>query len=106
MYEAALDNASIFLLAFLYSSEIWSSKDSFWLNLTPYSFSLLLLVMSKFRTFILAVLFVLTNKWPLPALIHIKLSLNYLNKISEASCKDLISPSILSAITYGVLSSA
>ena len=62
--------------------------------------------MAKFPIFILTLLFVLTNKLHLSTLICIKLSLNYLNKISEASSKDLITPSILSAITYGVLSSA
>ena len=35
-----------------------------------------------------------------------KLSLNHVNKISEISSKDLITPSILSAPTYGALSSA
>ena len=48
IYKATLDNAWIFLLAFLHSSEMWSSKESLWSNLTPNSLSLLLLVMSKF----------------------------------------------------------
>ena len=51
--------------------------------------------MSKFLIFILEVLFVLTNKWHLSALIFIKLSLNHLNKIYEASSKDWITPSVL-----------
>ena len=106
IYKATLDNAWIFLLAFLHRSEIWSSEESLWSNLAPNSFSLLLLVVSNFPIFILTVLFVLTNKWHLLALIFLKLSLNYLNEISEASSKDLITPSILSVIKYGVFSSA
>ena len=104
IFEITRDNAWIFLLAFLDSSEMWSSKESLWSNLTPNSFSLLLLVMSKFPIFILTLLFVLTNKWHLSALVLIKLSLKHLNKVSEASSKDLITPSVLSAITYVVLS--
>ena len=73
---------------------MWSSKESLWSNLTPNSFSLLLLVMSKFPIFILTVLFVIARKGHLLILIFIKLSLNHLNKISEAFSKDLITPSI------------
>ena len=98
IYEATLASAWTFLLAFWHISEMWSSKESLWLNSTPNSFYLLLLAMSKFPIFILTVSFVLTNKWHMPALIFIKLSLNHLNKIYETSSKDLITPSISSAI--------
>ena len=120
---ATLDNAWILQLAFLHSSATWSLKESFYENWTLNSFSLLLLVMSKSSIFILRILFLLINdicqrlqmdsnpqslnslpntqtSRPLTALVFIKLLLNHLNKIFEASSKDLITPFMLS---YGVL---
>ena len=49
IYDVTLDKALILLPTFLDSSEMWLSKEGLWSNLTPNSFSLLLLVMSKFH---------------------------------------------------------
>ena len=49
IYDVTLDKALIFLPTFLDSSEMWLSEEGLWSNLTPNSFSLLLLVMSKFH---------------------------------------------------------
>ena len=92
IYSVTLDNSGIFLLPFLHSSEMWSSKESFWSNLTPNIFSILLLVISKSTVFVLTVLFVLTNKYYLSALLFIKLSRNHLDKLSGAFCTDLMTP--------------
>ena len=84
---------------FLNAEVLFDGAFSLWVsfNLTPYSFSLLLLVTSKFPIFILTVLFVLTKKLHLSALLLTSLSLKEIN-ISEASFNDLLTLSILSAL--------
>ena len=49
IYDVTLDKALILLPTFLDSSEMLLWKEGLWSNLTPNSFSHLLLVMSKFH---------------------------------------------------------
>ena len=51
-------------------------------------------------------LFVLTNKLHLPALVFMRSSLSHLNNLRKAFGKDLTTLSMLFALTYGVLSRA
>ena len=57
-------------------------------------------------TFILALLFLLNSKWHLSILLSKRLFLNHSNKALDASAKDVVRSFTLSAMMYGVLSSA
>ena len=110
IYGVTLDSGWTFLLAFLqsvrYDIEIEILKVSLWSNLTPKSFSQSPFFISKFSALLLTVLFVLNNERHLPALLFIKLSLNHLTNLVDASSKDLTNPSMLFVLRYGVLPSA
>ena len=103
MNGAIVAKAFSFTLAFLHTSEIWSSKFSFQSSLTPNNFSHLLFSVSYSPTWTITFSLPLISKWHLSVLLFKRLLSNHWNKAVEASSNDLIRSSILSAITYGVL---
>ena len=90
----------------IYKSDIWLLKVSLYSNFTAKSFWHSLFTILKSPIFILTSSFTLTSKWHLSVLPLKRLALNRLNKVFEAFSKEVITPSIPSAVIYGVLSSA
>ena len=79
---AIIDNALIFLLAFLHISETWRSNVSLLSILTSNNFSQSLFSIENSPRFIFIFSLVLTNKWSRLPLN--KFSLNHLNNALEA----------------------
>ena len=102
---AILIKTFIFPPVFLYTSEMQSSKFSLQATLTPSSFSHALFSISYPPTRTVTFSLLLNSECHFSQLILKRLLSSYWNKALQVSPNDLIRPSILSAVIYGVLSS-